>query len=384
MKFTRHLNLLNLLDNKSFFLFGPRSTGKTSLINSQLKGSIIYDLLDAETFSRLARRPKIIEEKYLSDVDNNIIVIDEIQKLPEILDEVHRLLNKYHLRFLLTGSSARKLRRGGVNLLAGRAWQAELFPLIYREIPDFDLLLYLNAGGLPHVYGNPMAKEELRSYVHTYLQEEIHNEALTKKLSSFTQLLDLIALSNGKEINFQSLASDCGVSAVTLKNYIEILSDTLIGFVLPGYVKTKKRKAISRGKFYFFDIGVANTLSRAGEIYSGSALFGNSFEHFILLEVRAWNSYERKFHELTYWRSTTKFEVDLVIGDELALEIKSTELIQDKHLKGLRAFKEEGLVKEYMVVSQDQEERTTSDGIRILPWKKFLEKLWGDEIIGAG
>lgn len=380
MKYKRILNLDKLLNQKSFFLFGPRSTGKTRLIQDQLPGVVSYDLLDAEIFQSLVKRPKIIEERYLANSTEQIIVIDEIQKLPSLLDEVHRLLNKYELKFLLTGSSARKIKRGGANLLAGRAWQAELYPLVYHEIPNFDLNIYLNTGGLPQIYSNALASEELRSYVSTYLQEEIYQEALTRNLNSFSKLLDVIALTNGQEINYQSLASDCGVSPMTLKNYLEILSDTLIGFQLPGYTKTKKRKGINRAKHYLFDIGITNQLCQRGKINPKSELFGSAFEHFIILEVRAWNSYFRRYANLSYWRSTSKMEVDLIIGDNLAIEIKSTELVQDRHLKGLRALKEEGLIENYLIISQDPERRITDDGIQIMPWEAFLKLLWNNDL----
>lgn len=375
MIYQRILNLDNLLKNKSFFLFGPRYTGKTSLIQKQLKEAKIYDLLDVDVFSVLVKRPKVIEEAILSS-KVEIVVIDEIQKLPALLDEVQRIITKYNTKFLLTGSSARKLKRNAANLLGGRAWQAEMFSLVSKEIENFNLLTYLNTGGLPAIYNDKNAKEELRGYVNTYLQQEIYKEALTRNLTSFSSLLDVLALSNGQEINYESLASDCGVSPMTIKNYIEILSDTLIGFELPGYTKTKKRKATVRAKHYLFDIGVTNHLCQRGEIALKSEIFGNAFEHFIILEVRAWNSYTRNYYPLTYWRSTSKFEVDLVIGNSLAIEIKSTELVQDKHLKGLRALKEEKLINKYLIISQDEEDKITNDGIVMMHWKKFLQKLW--------
>lgn len=375
-QFKRVLNLPNLLKNKSFFLFGPRATGKTSLFNAQLGNAKVFDLLDAEVYNQLLRRPKIIEEALRSDAGEQIVVIDEVQKLPAVLDEVHRILSKHPVRFLLTGSSARKLRHGGANLLAGRAWQAELFALCSQEIPNFDLMTYLNTGGLPAIYGNPLAHEELRGYVGTYLKEEIQAEALTRNLPAFAAFLDAMALCNGHEINFESLASDCGVSPMTLKNYISILDDTLIGFSLPGFTKTRKRKAISRAKHYLFDLGLVNHIASRGEILPKSELFGRAFEHFILLEIRAWNSYRRHYKPLSYWRSTSQFEVDCIIGDELAVEVKATDLVQDRHLKGLRALKEEGLIKEYCVVSCDQNKRVTEDGITIYPWREFLSRLW--------
>ena len=222
----RILNLVDLLKKKSFFLFGPRSTGKTTLIKNQLPNAKIYDLLDAEVFRRLLKRPSLLEEE--NQNSKQLIVIDEIQKLPSLLDEVHRLIFKRNFRFLLTGSSARKLKKGAANLLAGRAWETQLFPLTSPEIPHFNLITYLNDGGLPHVYGSPNAQEELNSYVSTYLYEEIQAEAITRNISAFSEFLDLIALSNGQEINFESLSNDCQTSASTIKNYLSILEDTLL------------------------------------------------------------------------------------------------------------------------------------------------------------
>lgn len=376
--YDRFLNISNLLKKKSFFLFGPRSTGKTTLIHQQLPEAKIFDLLDNDVYRSLLKRPKIIEEE--CNDPNQIIVIDEVQKLPLILDEVHRLIHKKKLRFLLTGSSARKLKRGSANLLAGRVWRAGLHPLIYKEIPDFDLLTYLNNGGLPHVYGSPDSYEELESYVSMYLREEIQAEALTRNIQAFAEFLDAIALSNGQEINYESLASDCQVAPGTLKNYIQVLEDTMLGFRLPGYKKTKKRKATTRAKHYLFDLGVTNNLCQRGEIKEKSELFGAAFEHFIILEVRAYLSYTRKRDKLHYWRSTSKMEVDLIIGNEIAIEIKSSSLIQDKHLKGLRALMEEGILKKFIIVSLDRERRLTNDGIEILPWKLFLDRLWNDNL----
>lgn len=375
----RVLNIRDLLDRKSHFLFGARSTGKTTLIHQHLSDAKIFDLLDAETFRDLLRRPKIIEEQCQSP--GQIVVIDEIQKLPGILDEVHRLIYKKNIRFLLTGSSARKLKRGGANLLAGRAWSASLFPLTSAEIPAFNLLTYLNDGGLPQVYGNQNRRDELNAYVSTYLREEIQAEAATRNIQAFAEFLDLIALSNGQEINYERLASDCQVSPGTLKNYLQILEDTLIGFSLPAFTKTLKRKAITRAKHFLFDLGVTNTLCARGEIREKSELFGAAFEHFIVLEVRAYLSYRRLSHPTYYWRSTSQMEVDLLIGNELAIEIKGTDLVQDKHCKGLRALKEEGLFQRYLMISLDQNYRKTDDGIEIFPWQMFLHQLWGDKLL---
>lgn len=380
MEYKRLLNLAKLLEKKSFFLFGPRSVGKTTLIKQQFSGAKVYDLLDADVFGTLLRSSKLIEEEFFKS-KNRLIVIDEIQKLPKLLDEVHRLIEKHSLRFLLTGSSARKLRRGGANLLGGRAWQASLMPLVTKEIPDFDLLQYLNRGGLPHIYPTENYREELKEYVGLYLREEVQAEALTRNMEAFVRFLDTIALTNGKELNFQNLANDSGVPPRTIENYLSILEDTLLGFKLAPFVKTKKRKAITRSKFFLFDVGVTNSLCHRGEVLAKSALFGDCFEHFLICEIRAYLSYARSEAILSYWRSTSQFEVDCVIGDRVAIECKATHLAHDTHLKGLRALKDEKIFKKYYLVSLDSTTRRTEDGIEIWPWKDFLAALWEGEVV---
>ena len=378
--YKRQLRIDKLLERKSFFLFGPRSVGKSTLIKQQLPGVQVYDLLDASTVRALSRNPSLIGEVAHGN-DANIVAIDEIQKLPSLLDEVHRLIENRGLTFLLTGSSARKLRRGGTNLLAGRAWWAELLPLTFCEIPDFDLISYLNTGGLPHIYRNPEYVEELNNYVSLYLQQEIMAEALTRNVSAFSTFLEVMALSNGEEISFESLSSDCGVSAATIKNYLSILTDTLLGFEVPSYRKTKKRKAIARSKYFLFDIGVVNVLASRGKIVNKSELFGKAFEHFIGSELRAYMQYTRMQSKLQYWRSTSQFEVDFVVDNQVAIEVKASNMVQAKHLKGLRALKEEQQFKSYVVVSTDPVRRITDDGIVIYPWQSFLSDLWSGKII---
>ena len=377
--YKRYLNLSYLLKKKSFFLFGPRSTGKTTLLHKAFPSARVYDLLHPETYRRLHIRPQLLEEE--NTKKSKIIVIDEIQKHVSLLDMVQFLISKGY-KFLLTGSSARKLKRGSANLLAGRAWFAQLFPLTSSEIPNFSLLKYLNRGGLPQVYDSPDYKEELSNYVNLYLKEEIQNESLTRNIGNFSETLESIARSNGEELNYDQFSQDLQVSPNTLRNYISILDDTLLGFKLRGYTNTKKRKAVSRSKYYLFDIGVTNTLCQRSGIKEKSELFGKAFEHFIILEIRAFLSYSRKNLEMFYWRTQKSFmEVDLIIDNKMAIEIKSTHLVQDKHIKGLRVLKEEGLIKKYIVVSLDESERITEDKIYILPWKIFLNKLWKGQLL---
>lgn len=373
----RILNLPLLLQKRSHFLFGPRGTGKSTLIEQTLPDAIVYDLLDASVFQRLLRDPTLISQE---SEPKTIVVIDEVQKLPELLDEVHRSIVKRKQRFLLTGSSARKLRKGGANLLAGRAFQSWLLPLTSQEIPDFDLLTYLNTTGLPEFYGQEQVNEYLKAYEGAYLQEEIKAEALTRNLSGFIRFLEVVALCNGEEINYANISSDCGVAVRTVESYFGILDDTLIGFLIPPFLSTTKRKAITRAKYFLFDIGVVNSLTRRGRIEFKSELFGRAFEHFIALELRAFLSYHRIDLQLQYWRSTSHFEVDFIIGNKLAIEVKGTDLVTDKHLKGIRALKEEGLIQTYAVISLDLNDRLTADGIHIWPLKSFLQKLWSGVI----
>ena len=372
--FSRKLQLVDLINKSSFFLLGPRSIGKSTLIKETMAGALIIDLLDSDQFGALLRRPAILRE--MIGTYHGPVVIDEIQKLPALLDEVQSIIEKKKNNFLLTGSSARKLKRKATNLLGGRARTAHLFPLISHEIPDFDLKRYLNTGGIPRMYLSEEPDEDLIAYVDNYVRDEILAESVVRNIQPFVSFLDMVAKTNGGEINFENFAGDCGVSPNTIKNYIQILEDTLIGFQLPAFSKSIKRKPITRSKLFLFDIGVVNQLAKRHSLESGSVQFGDAFEHFIVNEVRAYLSYFRRREALCYWRSTSDFEVDLIVGDLMAIEIKSTTLVRDKHLKGLRAFKEEGLVRQYICVSADVVERKMDDGIVILPWKTFLERLW--------
>lgn len=372
-KFERLLKLDLLLKKKSHFLLGARSTGKSTLILSSFKKEEInyFDLLDNDTFERLLREPKI-----LSQVDQKkITVIDEIQKLPKILNEVHRLIFSNQTKFLLTGSSARKIKSETTNLLGGRAWEAHLFPLTSLEIQKFSLIKYLNVGGLPYIYNSSFPKEELKNYISLYLKEEILAEALTRKIEYFVNFLDIMALQNGEELHFEGLSSDSGVPSRTIQNYVEVLENTLLGFQLKPFIKSKKRKAIKRSKFYLFDVGITNYLAKRSEILEGSELYGKAFEHFIIREVKSLLSYRQLDVEMYYWRSTSQYEVDLIISNLMAIEIKASKKVNESHLKGLKAFKEEGMVKNYYLVSNDPLERTI-DGIELIHWKRFVELIW--------
>ena len=382
MELQRILNLPNLLSRKSFFLFGPRATGKSTLIKQQLSASAtVIDLLDSRLYLRLLNSPHDLESIIHSDNKSGIVVIDEIQRVPELLNEVHRLIENKKLTFLLTGSSARKLRRGKANLLAGRVWEARLFPLTWKEIPDFNLERFLRYGGLPPVYLSKYPDEELDAYVNTYLKEEIMAEGLIRKLPPFSRFLHAAALINGEMINFSKLANDCQVPPSTVTEYVGLLEDTLVGFLLPAWTESTKRKAISTGKFYFFDPGITHTLAGTQTLDRNSNLYGKSFEQFIGMEIRAYLSYKRRKLQFSYWRSTHGYEVDFLVGRETAVEVKASQKISQRDFKGLKALEEEKIFKNYILVSQDPI-NTRDNNFQALYWKKFLDNLWAGKFAG--
>lgn len=383
MTFDRILDLKELLNKKSYFLFGPRSTGKTFLINQTFAGSennvVTIDLLETQLYLRLSNNPSDLESIITIHENCNIVVIDEVQRIPDLLNEVHRLIEKKNINFLLTGSSARKLKYNQANLLAGRARQAEMFPLCYPEISNFNLDKYLLYGGLPMVYSSDEPIDDLHAYVNTYLNEEIKAEALVRHLPAFSRFLKYSAITSGEMLNFSNISSDTGIPASTIREHYSILEDTFIGFMLPAWTKSVKRKAISRAKFYYFDIGVKNILSEITSIPESSDIYGKVFEHFIALELRSYISYRRKHLKLSYWQSKNKQEVNFIVGDDIAIEVKASHQIHSKHLKGLKALSEEHICKRYILVSKDKLAR--KDGLfEIIPWQDFLQRLWSDQL----
>ncbi len=382
MSFSRILSLPDLLRRKSFFLFGPRATGKSFLVREQLGDrALVLDLLRPDIFLRLVSEPGLLEALLVERRGSQSwVVIDEVQKLPGLLDEVHRLIETRGLRFLLTGSSARKLKRGQANLLAGRAWTAHLFPLAYPELPEFDLRRYLRWGGLPPVVASEEPGEELRAYTGTYLKEEIQAEGLVRRLPQFSRFLAMAALTNGQMLNFAKIASDVSVPAATVREYYFLLEDTLVGSLLPAWVKSRKRKAISTAKFYFFDTGVTHALAGTDTLDRNSDLYGRSMEQWVWMELRAYLDYRRRPDSLAYWRSVHHHEVDFVIGDHTAVEVKSTRKVGTHDLRGLEALAEERLVKQLLLVSEDPI-AARRGAIRCLPWRTFAEELWSDRLL---
>lgn len=383
--FKRTLDL-ELAKRHSCFLWGPRQTGKSTLLRERFPQAPYYDLLSAAEFRRLSANPNLLREEcealgWEAGSPPWPIIIDEVQKLPELLDEVHSLISQRGLRFLLCGSSARKLVRGGGNLLGGRAVRLELLPLTVGEIPDFSLERALNHGLLPSHYLAEQPTPLLEAYVGEYLREEILAESLTRNLPAFQRFLEVAALSNGQVLSFTNAAREVGLSAPSVRGYFDILTDTLIGTWVPAWRKRAKRRVVESPRFYFFDVGLVNELARHGQLRPGSAEFGAAFEHFIFMELRAHASYRGGRYPVAYWRTSSGFEVDFILGDgSVAVEAKSTEHPTSDDLKGLRAWRQEQKSRRILLVSRVSRERKTEDGIEILPWRAFLDQLWADEL----
>jgi predicted AAA+ superfamily ATPase len=376
----RALSLPRLLEKKSFFLLGPRATGKSYLVGQQLGDrALVIDLLRSDLLLRLSSRPEELESLLDAGPAKRWIVVDEIQRVPSLLPEVHRLIETKGYRFLLTGSSARKLRRESTDLLAGRAWVANLFPFSWSELPTFDLPRYLRFGGLPPVHLSESPEEELRAYVAVYLQEEIRAEGLIRRLPPFSRFLRVAALASGQLLNYSQVASDAEVAASTVREYFSVLDDTLIGWTLEPYTKSRKRKAIQTAKFYLFDTGVMHELAGTTFIERNSDLYGRSFEHFIGMELRAYISYRRTGESMHFWRSTHGFEVDFLVGERLAVEVKATRKASLRDARGLLALKEERAAKRFVLVSEDLL-AARREGIEFLHWKTFLAALWGGDL----
>lgn len=375
-----------MLTRDSCFLWGPRQTGKSTLLRALFPDAPFYDLLVARDFRRLAQDPGILSAEiaaldWAPGAQPSPIVIDEIQKLPELLDEVQGLMSRFGWRFILTGSSPRKLLGGGGNLLGGRANRIDLFPLVSAEIPDFSLHRALNHGLLPRHYLADDPRSRIEAYVGDYLAEEVLAEALTRNLPAFQRVLEAAALGNGQIINFTSIGRETGVAANTVRGYFEILVDTLVATWEPAWRRRVKRRVIQAPRFYFFDVALVNDLAHRSELLPGSAEFGAAFEHFIFLELRAHSSYRGGGYEIAYWRTASGIEVDFILGDAaVAIEVKSTESPASDHLKGLRAWKEEQPTSRCHLICRVDRRRRTEDGIDIWPWREFLASLWDGEI----
>lgn len=367
---------------ESLFLWGARQTGKSTLLMQRFPDAKYYDLLESDLYERFRRQPSLLRSE-LNMIDNStLVIIDEIQKIPELLDEVHWLMSRRNMRFILSGSSARKLRRCGANLLGGRAIRQQLFPFVSAEIPDFNLSRAINNGMLPRHYLIENPTKRLQAYVGDYLREEIKEEALTRNIASFSRFLEIAAINDGEILNYRNIATDCGISAPTIKEYFSILEETLIGYTLPAYTKTVKRRVIQASKFYLFDIGIVNYLTHRKNLQQGSIDYGHALEHLMVQETIAYLSYIESELQAAYWRTASGFEVDIIIFEpysheiRCAIEVKSCKEVQNRHLKGLRALHDEHPQSRLLCISHDVSPRMTEDGIEIWPAEEFLKNLW--------
>lgn len=369
----RHL-AIDLPPDRSAFLWGPRKVGKTYWLHHHFitRGDRVIDLLETDTFAEYVARPALLRERW----DGHRTVIDEIQKVPALLDEVHWLISHRGASFLLTGSSARKLRHGHANLLAGRAWRYEMGPLSATELEGFDLERAMWTGLVPPHALSPDPDQDLRAYVADYLKEEIAAEAQARNIPAFADFLRVAAITSSELVNYVNVAREVGVSAKVVRRYFEILDDTLLGLRLAPWTRSVSRRMIQTEKFYLFDVGLANHLARRRPKIGGSD-FGKSFEHWVLMEILNYRRYREPDLDVCFWRTSTGMEVDFVLGDMVAaVEVKGTARVSNAHLRGLRALIEDHAVRHAVVVSLEREPRTVAPDIDVLPWQAFLDRLW--------
>ena len=364
----------------SLFLFGARKTGKSTLLCSTFPKAMYIDLLDNEARRLYKERPSRLYEQLDGKPAETLVIIDEITEVPELLNEVHRLIFKFNITFILCASSARKLKRKGYNTLGGRAFPCHLYPLVSQEIPDFDLERAVNVGLIPQHYTAKNPQKHLAAYIDVYLREEIRAESVVRNLDSFERFLEVAAMTDGEMVNYSNIASDCHVKSVTVKEYLTILQDTLMGYMVPAYQDAKKRKTVQAPKFYYFDVGVTNYLLHRKDLVRGTVEFGHAFEHLVMQELLAYIGYRRRESKLSYWHTYTGFEVDAIIDHSLAIEIKSSEDLQNRHLKGLRAFREGHERFRLIAVSLDPMTRKTEDNIELIFVRDFFRMLWNGEL----
>ena len=374
-----------LPDGQSAFLWGARKTGKSTLLKQRFPDSIVYDFLKTDLLLELTKRPARLREELMTRTPKELqhpVILDEVQKVPHLLDEVHWLIENKGIGFILCGSSARKLRRGHANLLGGRAWRFHMHPLTTHELPDIDLLRALNNGLLPAHYLQQQGRRSLKAYVNDYLKEEVFDEGLTRNIPAFSRFFEAMGYSHGQLTNYANIARECGVDAKTVREYYQILIDTLLGMMLPPFKERQSRQVIGKAaKFYLFDVGVAGFLSGRKVESERGELFGQAFEHFILMELVAHRSYMELEHNLAFWRTKSGLEVDFVLGNgQVAVEVKGTQSVQSRDLRPLRAFIDEYSPTKAIVVCNEARPRRVEE-IDILPWREFCNRLWNGDIV---
>jgi len=376
---------IKLPKGQSAFLWGPRKTGKTTFLRAAFPVSLSYDLLQTDLFFEFVKRPFLLREQLLAADPKQLkepVIIDEVQKVPQLLDEIHWLIENKGLRFILCGSSARKLKRGKANLLGGRAWRYEMHPLVSAEVADLDLLRALNRGMIPMHYMQEEYRKSLQAYVRDYLKEEVFDEGLTRNIPAFSRFFDAMGYSHGELTNYANIARDCGIDAKTVKEYYQILVDTLLGTMIEPYKKRQDRNVIIRaGKFYLFDVGVAGAITHRQIPQEKGEQFGRALEHFILMEILAHRVYRELDYDVNFWRTKSGLEVDFILGHgEVAIEVKGTSRIDNAAMRPLKVFIQEYRPASAFVVCNERAPRVHED-IRILPWRDFLKMLWNGEVI---
>ena len=378
---------IELPPRQSAFLWGPRKSGKSTLLRQRFPGSVRFDLLDTRLLLDFTRAPWRLAQRVRTlapATRERPILIDEVQKAPALLDEVHRLIENEGLSFVLCGSSARKLKRGRANLLGGRAWRFALHPLTSQEIPNVDLLRALNHGLVPQHYDASNPRRALSGYLDDYLKEEVFAEGLTRNAPAFSRFFEALSFSHGELVNCANIARDCGVDAKTVREYFQILVDTLLGVFVEPFARRRSRAVLIRTpRFYLFDVGLAGCQAgRRIERLAGPE-FGRALEHFILMELLAYRSYREQDYPIRFWRTKTGLECDFVLGreGEVAVEVKGKTNVQARDLTGLRAYREEHKPRHAVLVANESAPRRTSDGLWILPWREFLERLWAGDLV---
>jgi predicted AAA+ superfamily ATPase len=382
--FERTLNI-ELPPGQSTFLWGPRKTGKSTYLKRKFPNSLVYDFLKTDLFLEFSRNPSLLREQLLAQKDEVLkhpVILDEVQKVPQILDEVHWLIENRNLRFILCGSSARKLKRGQVNLLGGRAWRYEMFPLTSVEAGDIDLLRALNHGMIPIHYLQNNYQKSLKAYVRDYLKEEVFHEGLTRNIPAFSRFFEAMGYSHGQLINYSNIARECGVDSKTVKEYYQILIDTLLGTLVPPYKKRQDRRVILKAsKFYLFDVGVAGNIMKRQIKEEKGEWFGQAFEHFIFMEILAHCSYSELDYDICFWRTKSGLEVDFILGNgEVAVEVKGTSRVDTRDFNALLAFIRTYSPRRAYVVCNEKAKRIHR-GITVIPWREFLQDLWAGKII---
>ncbi|MCK4762393.1 MAG: ATP-binding protein [Candidatus Aminicenantes bacterium] len=382
--FKRTLNI-ELPSGQSAFLWGARQTGKSTYLKQAFPKSLVYDFLKTDLYLDILKNPSLLREQ-LSAQDKEVlrhpVVLDEVQKVPQVLNEVHWLIENAGISFILCGSSARKLKRGQGNLLGGRAWRFEMFPLTSEEVGDLDLLRALNRGLIPAFYLQERYEKSLKAYIKDYLKEEVFQEGLTRNIPAFSRFFDAMAYSHGKLTNYADIARDCGIDAKTVKEYYQILIDTLLGTMVAPFKKRQNREVISRAqKFYLFDVGVSGSLTKRKIEGEKGELFGQAFEHFIFMELMAHRSYSELDYEINFWRTKSGLEVDFVLGGgEVAIEVKGAGKLNSRNFVPLLAFMEEHSPRLALMVCNEKVRRVHR-GVLVIPWREFLFDLWGGRVI---